>query len=75
MRTILFVLYIVTTVSIIGKQQGIEWWLSAAFFAFLAWVASKEESIAEEAREKRDEKLMDLLREIQLNQRSEWRQS
>ncbi len=73
MRTILFALYIFTTVSLIGKQQGIEWWLSAAFFAFVGWVAGKEESLAEEAREKRDEKLMDLLREIQLNQRSEWR--
>jgi hypothetical protein len=67
MRTILFVLYIVTTAPIIGKQQGIEWWLSAVVFIFFGWVAGKEESLAERAREKRDEKIMDLLREIQLN--------
>ena len=68
MRTILFVLYILTAVPVIESQQGISRWFSLAFFAFLAWVARKEEQSIERAEERRHEEIVELLRDIKLNQ-------
>ena len=69
MRTLLFVLYLLVAAPIINKQEGLHLWFSIALFCLFGWVAGKENKSDEDTREKQHEEIMEILREIRLNQR------
>jgi len=62
------VLYLLTVIPVIDSRQGLYRLFSIVFFLFLMWVAGKEERSAERAEERRHEEILELLREVKLNQ-------
>lgn len=55
-------------IPVIDKQEGFHLWFSMALFCLFGWIAGKEEKSDEKAREKQHEEIMEILREIRLNQ-------
>jgi len=67
---LLSVLYLLAVVPILYKQQtGLRLLFAIVLFSVFGWVARKEESLAEKKREKHNEEIVSLLREIRINQR------
>jgi hypothetical protein len=68
MRIMLAVLCLLTVAPVIENQHGFQRLAAFAMFVLLIWAAGKEEKRAEQLEERRHEEIVELLREIKLNQ-------